>query len=191
MKFCSACGARVSVKIPPGDNRERFVCDACEHVHYQNPLIVAGCIAHWRGRVLLCRRAIEPRYGLWTLPAGFMENGESTLQGAAREAREEANAEIDGLTLYGLYNMIHINQVYVMFRGELRDGKASPGSESLAVALYREREVPWDELAFPVVRETLLRFFEEAEHGEFRIHSGDFARDTDGTVRLRRHSSQA
>lgn len=187
MKFCSACGAEVAFRIPPGDNRERHVCDACDTVHYQNPTIVAGCIAHWQDRILLCRRAIEPRYGLWTLPAGFMERGESTLQAAAREAEEEACATIDGLTLYGIYNMIHISQVYVIFRGELRGGQAGAGEESLEVALYGENEIPWDDLAFPVVRETLERYLEERRDGAFRVHSGDFDRAPDGGVILRRN----
>lgn len=175
------------MRIPPGDNRERHVCEECNTIHYQNPVIVAGCIATWQDKILLCRRAIEPRYGLWTLPAGFMENGESTRDAAAREALEEANAVIDGLTLYGLYNLIHINQVYLMFRGIVRDGEASAGEESLEVDFFTEQHIPWNELAFPVVTETLTRFFEERESGVFTIHSGDILRHSDGSVAIKRH----
>lgn len=154
----------------------------------QNPRIVAGCVPVWRDKVLLCRRAIEPRYGLWTLPAGFMENGESTLQAAAREAREEANAVLDNLVLYGLYNLIHIDQVYLMFRGDLRNGQASAGEESLEVALFTEQQIPWSELAFPVVTETLQRYFEERASGVYQIHTGDIVRGADGGVSIQRFS---
>ena len=187
MKYCSACGAAVRLRIPPGDNRERHVCDACGTIHYLNPKVVTGCVATWEDRVLLCRRAIEPRYGLWTLPAGFMENRESSVEGAAREALEEANAVIDGLTLYGIYNLIHISQVYIMFRGTVRDGRASAGEESLEVALFEERDIPWGELAFTVVEETLRRFFEERRAGRFSVHGADIVRLPDGSVDIRRH----
>ena len=119
MIFCSNCGARVTEKIPAGDNRPRYVCDACKTVHYQNPNIVAGCIPVWKDRVLLCKRAIEPRYGLWTLPAGFMENGESTELAAARETLEEACGKVSDFALYGVFSIPHINQVYLIFREEL------------------------------------------------------------------------
>ncbi|MGB2971554.1 MAG: NUDIX hydrolase, partial [Candidatus Competibacter sp.] len=112
MKFCSQCGASVTLRVPVGDNLPRYVCDACDTIHYLNPKVVAGCILEWQDRVLLCRRAIEPRYGLWTLPAGFMENGESTLAAAAREALEEAHAEGENLRLYGVYSLLHVSQVY-------------------------------------------------------------------------------
>jgi ADP-ribose pyrophosphatase YjhB (NUDIX family) len=167
--------------------RGRHVCDTCDTIHYQNPKIVAGCVPVWHDRILLCRRAIEPRYGLWTLPAGFMENGESTVQAAARETLEEANAIVENLTLYGLYNLIHINQVYLMFRGDLKDGQASAGEESLEVDLFSEQNIPWRELAFPVVRETLERYFEERRAGIYRVHAGDIIRKTDGSVLIRRH----
>ena len=187
MKFCSACGAPVILKIPPGDNRERHVCLTCETVHYLNPKVVAGCILGWEDRILLCRRAIEPRYGLWTLPAGFMENGETTLEAAAREALEEANAVADNLVLYGIYNLKHISQVYVMFRGHLRQGYASPGDESLEIKLVTAREIPWSELAFPVVHETLERYLEERQNGQFKVHSADITRHSEGGVLIRRH----
>lgn len=187
MKYCSACGHEVDYRIPLGDNRHRYVCPSCDTVHYQNPTVVAGCVAHWGDQVLLCRRAIEPRYGLWTLPAGFMENGESSHQAAAREAWEEANAVIENIKLYGVYNLIHINQVYLMFRGGLKDGVASAGEESLEVGLFREQDVPWQKLAFPVIRETLQRYFEERRHGRFAVHSGDIVREPGGGVIIQRY----
>jgi len=175
------------LRIPPGDNRERHVCISCETIHYQNPTIVAGCVADWQDKVLLCRRAIQPRYGLWTLPAGFMENGESTRNAAAREALEEANAVIDDLQLYGMYNLVHINQVYMMFRGHVRDGFASIGEESLEVELFTEADIPWQEIAFPVVTETLQRFFEERVSGEFQLHCADIFRDAGGNIIINRY----
>ncbi|MFO1352938.1 MAG: NUDIX hydrolase [Gammaproteobacteria bacterium] len=187
MKFCSACGAPVSLRIPPGDNRARHVCDACTTVHYQNPTVVAGCIAVWEDKVLLCRRAIEPRYGLWTLPGGFMEKGETTLEAAAREMWEEARAEVDNLTLYGVYNLKHISQVYVMFRGDLRAGQASAGAESLEVGLYERAAVPWRKLAFPIVNEALERYFEEREKGVHSVHSSDITRTAAGDYVVHRH----
>lgn len=163
MKFCSSCGATVNERIPEGDNRKRFVCAQCHTIHYQNPKIVAGCIPEWEGRILLCKRAIEPRYGLWTLPAGFMENGESTEQAALRETREEAGASIELGGLYGLFSIPHISQVYMLFRGTLVDGAFCAGTESLECQLFNEDEIPWDELAFEVIRETLLRYFRDLE----------------------------
>lgn len=187
MNFCSECGARVEVAIPEGDNRPRHVCRSCGAVHYQNPKIIAGCIPEWEGRILLCRRAIEPRYGLWTLPAGFMEMGESTLQAAAREAYEEARADLDEPHLFALYNLTHIDQVYILFRGRLRDGLASPGEESLEVALFSEEQIPWQRLAFPVVGETLERYFDDRRNGLFRLHSADIYRDEQQQVQIVRH----
>ena len=188
MKYCSNCGDSVVIKIPAGDNRERHVCGTCDTIHYQNPNIVAGCVPIFGEKILLCRRAIQPRYGLWTLPAGFMENGESTVQAAARETLEEANAMVENLELYGLYNLVHINQVYLMFRGDLKDGQASAGEESLEVGLFKEDEIPWQELAFPVVQETLERYFEERQHGVYQVHAGDILRNSDGSVLIHRHS---
>nr|WP_305800390.1 NUDIX domain-containing protein [Thiolapillus sp.] len=135
--------------------------------------MVTGCIPEWKDRVLLCRRAIEPRYGLWTLPAGFMENEESAQQGAARETLEEANARVSIEQLYTTFNLPHISQVYLLFRGSLEDLDFSPGSESLDVALFREEDIPWDELAFPVVRETLKYYFQDRESGVFIPRVGD------------------
>lgn len=188
MKFCSQCGAPVTLRIPSGDNLPRHVCETCDTIHYQNPKIVAGCIPEWQGRILLCRRAIEPRYGLWTLPAGFMENSESAVAAAAREALEEANAVVENLTLYGLYSLLHISQVYLMFRGQLKDGYASPGEESLEVALFAEEEIPWRQLAFTVVQEMLRQYFAERPTGAFKLHVGDIIRESDHRFRIHRYS---
>ncbi len=172
MNFCSRCGGPVSLRIPEGDHRPRHICDLCHAVHYQNPRIVSGCIPEWQGRVLLCRRAIEPRRGCWTLPAGFMENGETTEEAAARETLEEANARVEVLALYTLYNLPHISQVYLIHRARLLDIGFSAGAESLEVALFEEAGIPWDELAFPTVRESLHHFFEDRRTGRFGLHTG-------------------
>jgi ADP-ribose pyrophosphatase YjhB (NUDIX family) len=176
MIFCSNCGARVVEKIPEGDDRSRYVCEACATIHYQNPKIVAGCIPEWNGRLLLCRRAIEPRLGLWTLPAGFMENLETTEQAAARETWEEARARVIDMSLYGVFSIPHISQVYMMFRGRLATEKFAPGPESLEVRLFEEQEIPWQELAFPVVRLTLEKYFQDVRNGGFPVHVTDINR---------------
>lgn len=173
MKFCSNCGAPVRSLIPPGDTLPRYVCDACATIHYQNPKIVVGCIPEWKDRILMCRRAIEPRHGLWTLPAGFLENHETVTQGAARETLEEAHARVEIRTLFALYNLPHINQVYMLFRGRLLDLDYRPGMESLEVRLFDERSVPWDELAFRTIRETLKAYFRDCHIGAFSLHIGD------------------
>ncbi|RJG10246.1 NUDIX domain-containing protein [Pseudomonas cavernicola] len=159
MKFCSQCGSPVTQRIPEGDNRPRFVCVECQTIHYQNPRIVAGCVPVWGEQVLLCRRAIEPRRGYWTLPAGFMENGETMQQAAARETLEEACARVQGLSLYTLFDLPHISQMHVFFRAELVDLDFAVGAESLEVKLFHERDIPWSELAFPTVGRTLECYF--------------------------------
>lgn len=171
MKYCSACGDKLSVKVPQGDDRERHVCENCGIIHYQNPKVIVGCIPVWENKVLLCRRAIEPRYGFWTLPAGFMENGESTAEGAARETWEEAKARVDNLTIYRVFDLPYINQVYVFYRCDLRDGQFAAGAESLDCGLYDERSVPWDDLAFRVVKDTLLSFFEDQRRSDYPVVS--------------------
>lgn len=170
MKFCSDCGAPVTHKVPPGDTLPRYVCDACNTIHYQNPRVIVGCIAEWEDRVLLCKRAIEPRYGLWTVPAGFMENGETTADGALRETLEEANARVDLGPLYALYNIPHINQVYMLFRGRLIDTDVSPGAETLETRLVTEDQVPWDQIAFASVRNALQSYYNDRRSGEFKFH---------------------
>lgn len=177
MKFCSNCGANVSHKVPEGDNRPRYVCDQCATIHYQNPRIIAGCIAEWQDKILLCRRAIEPRHGLWTLPAGFMENRETTLQGALREVMEEAQAHVTDTSLFCTFSIPHISQVYMMYRGELHQGFSQPGIESLETALFTEQQIPWNELAFPVIRETLKLYYADKANGQFHVHNGDLVRD--------------
>lgn len=170
MNFCSQCGAPVQLLVPAGDNRPRHVCPSCGAIHYQNPKMVVGCVPEWEGKLLLCKRAIEPRYGFWTLPAGFMENGETTAEGAARETLEEAGARVEVLDLFTLINVPDINQVYLMYRARLRDLDFDPGEESLAVALYDEAVIPWEEIAFRTVKETLRHWFEDRRAGGFRLH---------------------
>ena len=172
MKFCSQCGDSVIERVPDGDNRQRFVCASCNTIHYQNPRIVAGCLPVWDEQVLLCRRAIEPRRGYWTLPAGFMENGETVQQAAARETLEEACARVTDLQLYTLFDLPHINQVYILFRARLLDLDYSAGAETLEVSLVSEDEVPWDRLAFATVRNTLRHYYSDRAQGEFRFHIG-------------------
>ena len=172
MKYCSQCGALVARRTPTGDTHERFVCDSCLTIHYENPKMVIGCIPEWEDSILLCRRAIEPRRGLWTLPAGFMELSETTDQAAAREAMEEANADIEIGELYTLYSLPHINQVYLIYRGRLRSLVFGPGTESLDVQLFREGEIPWNDIAFPVVTYTLENFFADRRAGRYRLHHG-------------------
>lgn len=181
MRFCSNCGRSISVRVPDGDNRPRYVCDACATVHYQNPKIVAGCIAAWEDAVLLCRRAIEPRCGLWTVPAGFMENGETTPQAAQRETWEEACARVEVQALYAVFNLPHIDQVYLLFRARLYEPSFAPGAESLEVALFKEHEIPWEELAFPVIREGLGMYFADRAAGDYPVRVADIER-VDGSL---------
>lgn len=151
----------------------RHLCDACGTIHYENPKLVVGCIAEWQEQILLCRRAIEPRLGLWTLPAGFMENAETTAQAALRETLEEANARVEIDALYTLFNVPHISQVHLFFRARLLDLNFGPGTESLEVALFREEEIPWQEVAFASVRETMKRYFSDRKSGNYTFHMGD------------------
>ena len=188
MEFCSNCAARVTLEIPQGDNRERHVCTQCSIIHYQNPKNVVGCLLVWQGKILLCKLAIEPRHGYWTLPAGFMENGESTQDGAAREAYEEATAVAEDLQLYAVYNLPRISQVYIMFRGVLKDGFAEAGEESLEVRLFDESDIPWDELAFPVVEEALRRHYEQPEQRVRQVYLADIHSRPGARADIRRHN---
>jgi ADP-ribose pyrophosphatase YjhB (NUDIX family) len=172
MNFCSNCGAAVTRKVPPDDTLPRYVCDACNTIHYQNPRIIVGCIPEWEDKILLCKRAIEPRYGLWTVPAGFMENGETTYQGAVRETLEEANARVEIGPLYALYNIPHINQVYILFRARLLDTDFGPSHETLEARLFSESEIPWNEIAFATVRNTLTHYYGDRKNGSFGFHMG-------------------
>ena len=173
IKFCNSCGATVVQRIPEGDTFMRAVCDACGVIHYENPKVVVGCLPAYGDRILICKRAIEPRYGLWTLPAGFMENGESAPEGAAREALEEANARVEIEDLYTVYSIPHISQVYMMFRARLLDLDFSAGNESLEVKLVTEDEIPWDQLAFVMVKRTLENYLQDRKTGVFVPRFGD------------------
>lgn len=174
MKFCSDCGsARVVQKVPAGDNVPRFICEECHLIHYQNPKIVTGCLPVWEDKVLLCKRAIKPRYGLWTLPAGFMENNESVEQAAIRETWEEAQAKVEQLSLYMVLSLPHISQVYMMFRTQLCDMNFAPGIESLEVQLFHQKDIPWNDLAFPVIHRTLTHYVQDYVTGQFPLHVGD------------------
>ena len=166
MKYCSNCGTLVDILVPEGDTLPRHVCPACNVIHYHNPKMVVGCIPKWGNKVLLCRRAIDPRRGLWTLPAGFMENAETLEQAASRETMEEANARVKIGNLYAIYNLPNIDQVYFLFLAELLDLNFAPGIESLDVKLFKEEEVPWDEMAFRVISTPLKRYFKECRAGQ-------------------------
>lgn len=163
MKFCSECASPVSLSIPAGDNRPRHVCSHCGTIHYHNPKMVLGSIPVWERdgefKVLLCKRAIEPRHGYWTLPAGFMENGETTAEAAIRETEEEAGANIQLGKLFSLLNVVRVHQVHMFYLATLLDLDFAPGEESLDVRLFSEADIPWDDLAFPTIRTTLELFF--------------------------------
>ena len=180
MNYCSLCGAQVVQRIPPDDNRLRYVCDTCDAIHYQNPKIVAGCIPVWEDKVLLCKRAIDPRYGYWTLPAGFMELGETSQAAALRETLEEANARVEILNLFAVFNLPHVSQVYMMFNSNLMDLNFSAGAESQEVALFSQDDIPWEELAFSTIRYSLELFFEDQKNQSHRLHTGDIIRKNSG-----------
>lgn len=171
MKYCTQCGAEVTQMIPDNDNRQRFVCTDCNFIHYENPKVVAGVIPVFDQKIVLCKRAIEPRYGLWTLPAGFMENDETLEQAAVRESVEEANLALDNLQLYTLISLPHINQLYVMFRARVMSEDFSPGAESLETRLFTEQDIPWEKLAFPVIHKTLECFYADRRSNEFKIRN--------------------
>lgn len=173
MNYCSNCGATVALRIPPGDSLPRHVCIQCGSIHYQNPKLVVGAIAEWEDRILLCRRAIEPRHGFWTLPAGFMENGETTEQAAARETLEEAQARIEVGALLALVNVPYISQVHLLYRAKLLDLDFAPGEESLETRLFTEAEIPWDDLAFRSISLALRYYFADRKQGQFSLHSGE------------------
>ena len=175
MKFCPLCAGAITHHIPPGDDKLRYCCLSCDEIFYQNPNNIVGLVPVWGDQVLLCRRAIEPRKGLWTLPAGFMENGESTWQGAIRETHEEAGAEVTlrSNNLYALYNLSAINQVYLFFRADLSSTRFDPGPESLEAQLFTEEEIPWDEIAFAVVRQTLEDYFKDRARRSYPVRMYD------------------
>ena len=172
-KFCSYCAGRIKRIIPPMDDRPRDVCASCKRVYYENPKMVVGCIPVKEKRVLLCRRAIEPRKGRWTLPAGYLEAGESVSAGARRETLEEARAEVAIIAPYSMYNLTFVNQVYLFFRAELLNDDFGPTPESTAVALFREKNVPWQDIAFTAVQETLKQFFRDRKRNHYPFYIGD------------------
>ena len=163
MKFCPTCAEPIALMVPPDDDRERFVCAACDTIHYQNPRMIVGCLVTYQDAIMLCRRAIEPRSGLWTLPAGFMENGETAEEGALRETWEEARARPELKHLHTVYSIPHINQVYLIYRAELQAPEFAPGPESLEVELFSMNALPWDALAFHSIEFALRRYVEAPE----------------------------
>ncbi|HEU4460600.1 MAG TPA: NUDIX hydrolase [Methylibium sp.] len=174
-QHCKACGAAVEYRVPAGDNAERAVCPACGTIHYENPLNVVGAIPVWQGRVLLCRRAIEPRRGYWTLPAGFLELGETLEQGAQRETLEEAGARIELQGLFSVLSVVRVGQVHLFYRAALLDVDFAPGEESLEVGLFAEDEIAWDDLAFRTVTQTLRWYFDDRRRAQFGVHTADIA----------------
>ena len=173
MKFCSNCASPVMKRVPPGDSLPRWVCDHCGEIHYQNPRLVVGSIPAHEGKVLLCRRAIEPRYGYWTLPAGFMENDETTAQGALRETLEEAGARIELDAPFSMISVPRVNQVHLFYRARVLELGFKPGEETLEVALWEESNIPWPEIAFRTVATTLRLWFEDRRRGAFGFHADD------------------
>jgi ADP-ribose pyrophosphatase YjhB (NUDIX family) len=174
IKHCRSCGTEVAYRLPPdGDTRERAVCTACETIHYENPLNVVGTVPYWGDKILLCKRNIEPRWGKWTLPAGFMELGESVAQGAARETVEEAGAAFELEGLLSILSVPRVGQVHLFFLARLTSERFDPGHETIEARLFAEDEIPWDEIAFRTVRETLERYFADRKAGHFNVHTVD------------------
>ena len=174
IKHCKNCGSAVVLRHPDdGDTRLRAVCPACHTVHYENPLNVVGTVPYLDARVLLCLRNIEPRRGKWTLPAGFMELGETAAQGAARETDEEAGAHFEIEGLFSVLSVPRVGQVHLFYRARLLNEHFDPGPETIETRLFAEDEIPWDEIAFRTVRETLKCFFEDRQRGAFPLHQVD------------------
>jgi ADP-ribose pyrophosphatase YjhB (NUDIX family) len=170
MKYCSECGAPVELRIPEGDHLPRYVCGACSTIHYHNPRLVVGCVPEYQGKILLCRRAIEPRRGYWTVPAGFMENGETLQQAAARESQEEALAEVTIGSLLTVVHVLHAEQVHVFFRATLAAPRFGAGPESLEVIMVTPEQIPWADIAFPSTDFTLRRYLEDRAAGREPHH---------------------
>lgn len=175
IKHCRLCGAAVTYRIPLDDTRERAVCPTCSEIHYENPINVVGTVPVWGERVLLCRRNIEPRFGLWTLPAGFLELGESAADGALRETVEEAGAKIELQGLFTVLDVVRAGQVHLFYRARMLDATLVPGPETIEARLFREDEVPWDEIAFRTVKQTLEHFFADRRAGVFVLHTASIA----------------
>jgi ADP-ribose pyrophosphatase YjhB (NUDIX family) len=176
MKFCSDCGANVSSRVPEGDHLPRYVCDACAAIHYVNPRVVVGCVPELDGRVLICKRAIDPRRGYWAIPAGFLENGETLQQGAARESQEEALADVEIGSLLAVATVLHAQQIHIFFRARLRTAEVGAGPESLEVMLVRPEDIPWSEIAFPSTEFALRHFLEDRASGAEACHFVTFER---------------
>ena len=174
LKHCKNCGTAVVYRLPDdGDTRQRAVCPSCHTIHYENPLNVVGPVPHLGDRVLLCKRNIEPRWGKWTLPAGFMELDETTAEGAARETDEEAGAQIEMQGLFSILNVARVGQVHLFYRAQLLSEQFNPGHETIEARLFTEAEIPWDEIAFKTVRETLERYFDDRRKGHYAVHQVD------------------
>ena len=176
MKYCSSCGSLLSFRVPEGDDRKRHSCDSCGVIHYQNPRVVVGCLPIHEDKVLLCKRAIEPRRGCWTLPAGYLENGETTMEGAARETWEETRARVYDQQLYRVFDIPQIDQIYMFFRTGIENGHFGEGPESIEVGLFAEEHIPWQELAFRPVYETLKEYFLDRRSARFPVRSSKLLR---------------
>jgi len=174
IKHCRDCGAAAVYRIPDdGDTKERAVCPVCHTVHYENPLIVVGTIPYWEDKVLLCKRNIEPRWGKWTLPAGFMELAETVAEGAARETLEESGAQFELEGFFSLLNVAHVGQVHMFYRARLLSQTFEPGFETIEARLFAEEEIPWEQIAFRTVKVTLERYFRDRAAGQFNFHAVD------------------
>ena len=167
MNYCTNCGSKVSCKLPEGDNRFRYVCDSCRTIFYSNPKVVVGAIPVWENKILICRRAIEPAFGKWTLPAGYLENGETLVECAVRETREEAGTQIVDLVPYTVFNIPHISQIYFIFRAEMPADVYVAGAESLEAKLVTPDEIPWSDLAFTSIREVLTMYCSDLQSKQF------------------------
>ena len=178
MNYCSNCGEPgPALEIPAGDNRLRHVCRRCHTIHYSNPNIVAGCLPLWDGKVLLCRRAIAPREGFWNVPSCYLENGETVEEGARREVWEEAEARVKIIGVHSIYSLPHINQIYIHFLAELKDGQFGIGPESSECRLFNEEEIPWDEIAFTSSVFSLRHYFADRRNGQRETHLGAYLHD--------------
>ncbi len=175
IQHCRVCGSTVTYRVPADDNRDRAICDTCGEIHYENPINVVGTLPVWGDQVLLCRRNIEPRKGYWTLPAGFLELGESTSEGAMRETDEEAGARIELGELFTILNVVRAGQVHLFYLARMIDTTLAPGPETIEAQLFSESDIPWPEIAFRTVRTTLEHFFADRRAGRFQVHAGDIS----------------
>ena len=173
IEYCRICGAHMESRIPEDDDHIRLVCPRCGHVHYENPKLVVGCIPVTGDRLLLCKRNIAPQKGRWTLPAGYLENGESVQDGAVRETLEETRSEVEIIAPYRMFNLVFVQQIYLMFRAKLLDENFGPTKESTAVRLFHEAEIPWDDIAFESIRQTLKDYFDDCQHRDFTFKIKD------------------